>query len=163
MSDGVTIEQSRSDGDFPEASEPLGAEICRDTSHHKFHGQVRYCVYRETGYSWPWRWKLARAGRSGCSARDICWACVTSSSQGADHGQYFQSEEGVMDLNTVQDITCDIEALTPQQWDELYSWLDQHHPQPIDARIESDLAAGRLDDAIRRALNDENNSQVRTL
>lgn len=33
-----------------EAPVPLGAEICWDTSRCKFHGQVRYCVYRETGY-----------------------------------------------------------------------------------------------------------------
>jgi hypothetical protein len=47
-------------------------------------------------------------------------------------------------MNTVQEIERAIQALTPRELEELYSWLDQHFPQPIDARIQSDLAAGRL-------------------
>jgi rhodanese-related sulfurtransferase len=65
-----------------------------------------------------------------------------------------------MNLNTVQEIERAIDALTPQQLDELYLWLDQHHPQPIDARVQSDLAAGHLDQAIHRALDDEKNGRV---
>jgi len=33
-----------------EAPVPLGTEICWTASRRKFHGQVRYCVYREIGY-----------------------------------------------------------------------------------------------------------------
>ena len=58
-------------------------------------------------------------------------------------------------MSTVQEIEYAIKALTPRELKELYSWLDQHGPQPIDARIQSDLAAGRLDKAIDRALDDE--------
>ena len=58
-------------------------------------------------------------------------------------------------MNTVQEIERAIQALTPRELEELYSWLDQHCPQPIDVRIQSDLAAGRLDKAINRALDDE--------
>jgi hypothetical protein len=47
-----------------------------------------------------------------------------------------------MGLNTVQEIERAIAALTPQQLEELYSWLDQNCPQPIDARLQFDLKGG---------------------
>jgi len=56
--------------------------------------------------------------------------------------------------NTVQEIERAIDALTPQQMEELYVWLDQRHPQPIDAQLKADLDAGRIDDRINRALAD---------
>jgi hypothetical protein len=59
-----------------------------------------------------------------------------------------------MHLNTVQEIERAIDALTPQQMEELYAWLDQRHPQPIDAQLRTDLDAGRIDDRIHRALAD---------
>jgi hypothetical protein len=59
-----------------------------------------------------------------------------------------------MHLNTVQEIERAIDALTPQQIEELYEWLDQRHPQPIDAQLKADLDAGRIDDRIHRALAD---------
>jgi hypothetical protein len=68
-----------------------------------------------------------------------------------------------MSLSTVQEIERAIGALTPQELEELYSWLDQHHPQLIDSRVSSDLAAGRLDKAIARALEDEKNDRVQPL
>jgi hypothetical protein len=68
-----------------------------------------------------------------------------------------------MELNTVQEIEHAIAALTPQQLAELYAWLDQYDPQPIDVRIQSDLAEGRLDNAIARALDDEKNGRVQPL
>jgi hypothetical protein len=68
-----------------------------------------------------------------------------------------------MGLNTVQEIERAIDALTPEQLEELYLWLDEHHPQPIDALIQSDLAAGRLDKAIQRALDDEKTDRIRPL
>jgi hypothetical protein len=55
------------------------------------------------------------------------------------------------------------DALTPEELGELYSWLDERHPQPIDARVQSDLAAGLLDKAIRRASDDEENGRVHPL
>ena len=33
-----------------ELAVPLGARISWDSHKHSFHGQVRYCVYREVGY-----------------------------------------------------------------------------------------------------------------
>jgi len=59
-----------------------------------------------------------------------------------------------MSLNTVQEIERAIGALTPSELEELYAWLDQHCPQPIDAQLKADLDAGRIDDRIRRALAD---------
>jgi hypothetical protein len=59
-----------------------------------------------------------------------------------------------MNLNTVQEIERAIDALTPRQMEELYEWLDQRHPQPVDAQLKADLDAGRIDDRINRALAD---------
>lgn len=68
-----------------------------------------------------------------------------------------------MSSNTVQEIERAIDKLTSEELQELYSWLDRRHPQPIDAQLESDLAAGRLDKAIFRALDDENNGRIQPL
>jgi hypothetical protein len=68
-----------------------------------------------------------------------------------------------MGLSTVQEIERAIGALTPRELEELYSWLDQNCPQPIDVRLESDLAAGRLDQAIHRALDDEKSGRAQPL
>jgi hypothetical protein len=57
-------------------------------------------------------------------------------------------------MHSIQDIERAIDALTPQQMEELYEWLDQRHPQPIDAQLKADLNAGRIDDRINRALVD---------
>jgi len=64
---------------------------------------------------------------------------------------------------TIQDIERAIGALSPREIEELYAWLDEHRPRPIDARVQSDLAAGRLDSAIQRALDDEKNGRTRPL
>jgi len=68
-----------------------------------------------------------------------------------------------MELNRVQEIERAIGGLTQQELAELYSWLDQNCPQPIDSRVQSDLAAGHLDEAIQRALEDEKNGRVQPL
>lgn len=66
-------------------------------------------------------------------------------------------------MTTVKEIERAIGALTPNEVEELYRWLDEHYPNPIDARIQSDLAAGRLDSAIQRALDDEKHGRTRPL
>ena len=69
-----------------------------------------------------------------------------------------------MGLNTVEEIERAIGALTPQEWEELRLWLDQYNqPQPIDLRIQADAAAGRLDKAVQRALENERNGDVQPL
>ena len=68
-----------------------------------------------------------------------------------------------MSLNTIKEIERAIGALTPREIEELYGWLDQHYPPPIDARVQSDLAAGTLDTAIQRALDDEKNGRTQPL
>ena len=59
-----------------------------------------------------------------------------------------------MQLDAIQEIERAIDALTPQQLEELYVWLDRHHPQSIDAQLKVDLEAGRIDNRINRALAD---------
>jgi hypothetical protein len=68
-----------------------------------------------------------------------------------------------MSMSKVKEIERAIGTLTPQEVEELYAWLEQHFPQSIDARLQADLAAGRLDTAIQRALDDEKNGRVRQL
>ena len=68
-----------------------------------------------------------------------------------------------MHLKTVQEIERAIDTLTPQQMEELYVWLDQRHPQPIDAQLKADLDAGRVDDRINRALADHNAGNTQPL
>jgi hypothetical protein len=68
-----------------------------------------------------------------------------------------------MSLYTIHEIERAIDALPPEQVAELYGWLEEHHLQPIDARVGDDLAAGRLDSAIGRALEDEEAGRVQPL
>ena len=68
-----------------------------------------------------------------------------------------------MNVSTVQEIERAIGTLTSQQLEELYSWLDQHHPQPIDTRLAADLDAGLLDSAISRALEDDATGRAQRL
>ena len=53
-------------------------------------------------------------------------------------------------------------TLTPREWEELCVWLDQYQ-HPIDTRIQSDLASGRLDKAIQRALSDGDERSTRRI
>jgi hypothetical protein len=66
-------------------------------------------------------------------------------------------------LDTVQEIERAIDALTPQQLEELYLWLDQRYSQPIDAQLKADLEAGRIDDRLNRALADHKAGNTRPL
>ena len=69
-----------------------------------------------------------------------------------------------MGSSKVQEIKRAIGALTQQELEELKVWLDQYAgPQPIDKRIQEDLAAGRLDKAVEKALQDEQQGRVRPL
>ena len=66
-------------------------------------------------------------------------------------------------MNTIQEIERAIDALTPQQMEELCTWIDQRHPQPIDGRLQADLDAGRIDDRINRALADHKAGNTKLL
>jgi hypothetical protein len=68
-----------------------------------------------------------------------------------------------MSLNTVKEIERAIGALTPREIEELYAWLEQHCPPPINTRVQPDQAAGHLDMAIQRALDDEKNGHTQPL
>ena len=57
-------------------------------------------------------------------------------------------------MNTVEEIERAIDALTPQQIEELYVWLDQPYSQPLDVQLKADLTAGRIDNRIDRAVAD---------
>ena len=66
-------------------------------------------------------------------------------------------------LSTVTDIERAIAGLNPQELEELYVWLDEHLPQPIDAHLKADLEAGQIDDRIERALADHRAGNTKPL
>jgi len=66
-------------------------------------------------------------------------------------------------MSTVEEIERAINSLTPEQIEQLYQWLDEHHPQRADVRLASDLAAGRFDDRISRALDEYEAGRTRPL
>ena len=68
-----------------------------------------------------------------------------------------------MSSDTVREIESAISTLTPAELDELYRWLDQHGPKPLEERLQGGLEAGHFDTAIDRALEDELNKRVRPL
>jgi hypothetical protein len=55
-------------------------------------------------------------------------------------------------MNTVSEIERAISARSPNELDELYTWMDQKCP--IDVQLKIDLDTGRIDDRIARALAD---------
>lgn len=66
-----------------------------------------------------------------------------------------------MSMNSLQEIERAIRTLTPSELEELYAWLDQNCPQPIDAQLKVDLDAGRIDNRIDRALADHKAGNTR--
>ena len=66
-------------------------------------------------------------------------------------------------VDTIRDIERAIDALPPEELNQLLDWLDQRHAQRIDARLASDLHAGRMDEAIRRALDKDRKGEARPL
>jgi Spy/CpxP family protein refolding chaperone len=59
-----------------------------------------------------------------------------------------------MNLTTVQEIERAIDALTPEQRDELYLWLDDHYLQSSDNQLKAAIDAGHFDERIARAVAD---------
>ena len=59
-----------------------------------------------------------------------------------------------MDLQTVQQIERAIDALTPEQREELYVWLDERYLHAGDVQLKTAIEAGRFDDRISRAIAD---------
>ncbi len=59
-----------------------------------------------------------------------------------------------MDLDTVQQIERAIDALTPEQREQLYLWLDEQHLQSGEIQLKAAIDAGRFDERIARAVAD---------
>jgi hypothetical protein len=57
-------------------------------------------------------------------------------------------------METVQQIERAIDALTPEQREQLYLWLDEHYLQPSDIQLKAAIDAGRFDERIARAVAD---------
>jgi hypothetical protein len=52
----------------------------------------------------------------------------------------------------VQQIERAIDALTPEQREQLYLWLEEHYLQPRDTQLKPAIDAGRFDERIARAI-----------
>lgn len=64
----------------------------------------------------------------------------------------------------IKEIERAIGELTREELEELRVWLDEYAgPTPLDRNIEADVAVGRLDEAVERALGDEKLGRVRPL
>jgi len=59
-----------------------------------------------------------------------------------------------MGLATIQEIERAIDALTPEQREELYLWLDERYLQSSDVQLKAAVEAGRFDERVNRALAD---------
>ena len=66
-------------------------------------------------------------------------------------------------MSTVQEIERAIARLSTRELEELYGWMDQHCPQPIDSQLQSDLEAGLIDARIQRALDNHKVGETRLL
>jgi hypothetical protein len=64
----------------------------------------------------------------------------------------------------IKEIERAIGELTRDELEELRLWFDEYAgPTLLDKSIEADVAAGRLDKAVARALDDEKGGRVRPL
>jgi hypothetical protein len=69
-----------------------------------------------------------------------------------------------MNGRKVEELQRAIGTLTREELEELRLWLDEYAgPSPLDRRIASDLAGGRLDKAVQTALDDEKRGRSRPL
>ena len=66
-------------------------------------------------------------------------------------------------MTRVEEIEERLRTLSPSELQELRAWLDEFEAQAWDRQIEADSAAGRLDDLIQRALNDEQEGKTTLL
>jgi hypothetical protein len=62
----------------------------------------------------------------------------------------------------VQQIERAIDALTPEQREQLYLWLDEQYLQPSDIQLKAAIDAGRFDERIARAVADHQARKNRT-
>jgi hypothetical protein len=68
-----------------------------------------------------------------------------------------------MQLNSLQEIERAIDALPPEQREELSQWLDERYPLSVDVQLEADIEAGRFDDRIARAIADDKAGKTQPL
>jgi hypothetical protein len=68
-----------------------------------------------------------------------------------------------MRLHTVEEIERAIDALPPEQREQLSRWFDERYPQEVDARLKADIEAGRFDDRIARAVADDKTGRTQPL
>jgi hypothetical protein len=68
-----------------------------------------------------------------------------------------------MQLNSLQEIERAIDALPPEQREQLSQWLDERYPLSADVQLKADIEAGRFDERIARALADDKAGKTQPL
>jgi len=66
-------------------------------------------------------------------------------------------------MSGIQEIELAIRKLSPQELEELQTWMEEQYTQPIDAQLKADLGAGRMDSRIQQALADHRAGSARAL
>jgi hypothetical protein len=67
-------------------------------------------------------------------------------------------------MTTLKEIERAIDALTPEEFEELRQWMEQSaRPQPIDLQLKADLDAGRMDKLIEQAVQDYSAGRTKPL
>ena len=68
-----------------------------------------------------------------------------------------------MNLTTIQEIELAIDALRPEQREQLYLWLDERYLQPSDIQLKAAIDAGSFDERIARAIADHKSGKTEPL
>jgi len=64
-------------------------------------------------------------------------------------------------MTSLIEIERAIGALSPDELNDLYTWMDENCP--TDVQLKADLDAGRFDNRIARALADHSSGNTRTI
>jgi hypothetical protein len=63
-------------------------------------------------------------------------------------------------MSRVQQIECDVEHLTPQEFNELARWIDARRQEEWTRQMDRDAASGRLDFLFQEAEAERNAGQL---
>ena len=66
-------------------------------------------------------------------------------------------------MSSLDEIERAIDGLSAQELAELYAWLDERHPLPVDDQLKAEVDAGRFDDRIARAMADHRGGRTKPL
>lgn len=74
-----------------------------------------------------------------------------------------RARSGIMRLNSLQEIERAIDALLPEQREQLSQWLEERYPLPADVQLKTGIEAGCFDERIARAVADDKAGKTQPL